>query len=177
MNSIKGTTVLLVRRNEEVALAADGQVTLADTVLKSTAKKIRRLQNADVLVGFAGSTADAFSLFSRFESKLEESKGNLRRAAVDLARDWRTDRALRHLEALLIVCDREDALLITGSGDVIESDDGVMAIGSGGPYALAAARAMMQTTRLSAAEIAEKALAIASQICVYTNSNITIETL
>jgi ATP-dependent HslUV protease subunit HslV len=177
MNSTKGTTVVMVRRGEEVALAADGQVTIGDTVLKATAKKIRRLHNSNVLAGFAGSTADAFSLFSRFENKLEDSRGNLRKAAVELAREWRTDKALRHLEAFLLVCDRSDSLLITGSGDVIEADDGVMAIGSGGPYALAAARAMVEETSLSATEIARKSLLIASQICVYTNSNIIIETL
>ena len=167
----------MVRCGGEVALGADGQVTIADTVLKSSARKIRRLEKSGVLAGFAGSTADAFSLFSRFENKLEEARGNLKKAAVDLAREWRTDKVLRHLEAFLLVCDRKDSLLITGLGDVIEADDGVMAIGSGGPYALAAARALVEETGLSATEITQKALEIASQICVYTNSNINIETL
>lgn len=177
MSLARGTTVLLVRRAGQVALAADGQVTIGETVLKNSARKLRRLHNGSVIAGFAGSTADAFSLFSRFEDKLEEFRGNLRRAAVDLARDWRTDRALRHLEALLIVADREDAFLISGDGDVIEPDDGVIGIGSGGPYALAAARALVRFTDKSAAEIARDALQIAGEICVYTNSEITLETL
>lgn len=177
MSVAHGTTVLLVRRDGQVALAADGQVTLGDTVLKNTARKLRRLHNGQVLAGFAGSTADAFSLFSRFEDKIEEFRGNLRRAAVDLARDWRTDKALRHLEALLVVTDRECAFLISGDGDVIEPDDGIIGIGSGGPYALAAARALLGFTDLAAPEIAREALRIAAGICVFTNSEITLETL
>lgn len=177
MKAFRGTTVLLVRRDGRVALAADGQVGLGDTVIKSTARKIRRLHDGKVLAGFAGSTADAFSLFARFESKLEEFRGNLRRASVELARDWRTDRALRHLEALLLVADREDSFLISGQGDVIEPDDGVMGIGSGGAYALAAARAMLRFTDKPADEIATEALRIASEICVYTNAQILLETL
>jgi len=160
-----------------VALAADGQVSFGDTIIKNTARKIRRLHNERVLAGFAGSTADAFSLFARFESKLEEFRGNLRRASVELARDWRTDRALRHLEALLVVTDGNESFLISGDGDVIEPDDGVIAIGSGGPYALAAARAMLRFTRKSAGEIANESLKIASEICVYTNSHIILESL
>jgi ATP-dependent HslUV protease, peptidase subunit HslV len=177
MKAFRGTTVLLVRRDGRVALAADGQVGLGDTVIKNTARKIRRLHDGKVLAGFAGSTADAFSLFARFESKLEEFRGNLRRASVELARDWRTDRALRHLEALLLVADPEDSFLISGQGDVIEPDDGVMGIGSGGAYALAAARAMLRFTDKPADEIATEALRIASEICVYTNAQILLETL
>lgn len=158
-------------------MASDGQVTFQDTILKHHARKVRRLYNDRILAGFAGSTADAFALFQRFESKLEEFRGNLGRAAVELARDWRTDRYLRHLEALLIVADRERSLILSGSGEVIEPDDDVAAIGSGGPYALAAARALMRHTTLSAREIAEEALRIASQICIYTNENFIIEEL
>ncbi len=158
-------------------MASDGQVTFQDTILKHHARKVRRLYNDRILAGFAGSTADAFALFQRFESKLEEFRGNLSRAAVELARDWRTDRYLRHLEALLIVADRERSLILSGSGEVIEPDDDVAAIGSGGPYALAAARALMRHTALSAREIAEEALRIASQICIYTNENLIIEEL
>ncbi len=160
-----------------MALAADGQVGLGDTVIKNTARKIRRLGDGKVLAGFAGSTADAFSLFARFESKLEEFRGNLRRASVELARDWRTDRSLRHLEALLLVADHQDSFLISGQGDVIEPDDGVMGIGSGGAYALAAARAMFRFTEKPADEIAREALQIASEICVHTNSHILLEVL
>jgi ATP-dependent HslUV protease, peptidase subunit HslV len=177
MRTVRGTTVLLVRREGLVALAADGQVGLGDTVIKNTARKIRRLGDGKVLAGFAGSTADAFSLFARFESKLEEFRGNLRRASVELARDWRTDRSLRHLEALLLVADHQDSFLISGQGDVIEPDDGVMGIGSGGAYALAAARAMFRFTEKPADEIAREALQIASEICVHTNSHILLETL
>lgn len=174
---MKGTTVLCVRRHDRVVMASDGQVTFQDTILKHHARKVRRLYNDRILAGFAGSTADAFALFQRFESKLEEFRGNLSRAAVELARDWRTDRYLRHLEALLIVADRERSLILSGSGEVIEPDDDVAAIGSGGPYALAAARALMWHTTLSAREIAEEALRIASQICIYTNENFIIEEL
>ncbi len=158
-------------------MAGDGQVTFGDIILKTTARKIRRLHNNYIIAGFAGSTADAFSLFSRFESKLEQYQGNLPRAAVELANDWRTDKILRQLEALLIVSNKKDSFLISGNGDVIEPDDGVIAIGSGGPYALAAARAMLKHTKKSAPDIAEEAMKIASGICIYTNSNITIEVL
>lgn len=174
---MKGTTVLCVRRQGRVVMASDGQVTFQDTILKHNARKVRRLYNDRILAGFAGSTADAFALFQRFESKLEEFRGNLSRAAVELARDWRTDRYLRHLEALLLVADRERSLILSGSGEVIEPDDDVAAIGSGGPYALAAARALLRHTTLSAREIAEEALRIASQICVYTNEHLIIEEL
>ena len=158
-------------------MAADGQVTLGDSVIKHSAKKIRRLYQEKVLAGFAGSTADAFNLFGRFESKLEQYAGNLGRAAVELAKDWRTDKMLRNLEALLVVADLQQTYLLSGSGDVIEPDEGITAIGSGGSFALAAARALMQNTELGAREIAEKALKIAGQICIYTNDQITIEEL
>ncbi len=158
-------------------MAADGQVTLGATVMKSSAKKIRRLYQDKVLAGFAGSTADAFSLFSRFESKLEQFAGNLGRSAVELAKEWRTDKMLRHLEALLIVCDAQQTFILSGNGDVIEPDEGIVAIGSGGSYALAAARALMENTELPAREIAEKSLIIAGQICIYTNDQLTIEEL
>ncbi len=174
---VRGTTVLCVRRNEQVVMASDGQVTFQDTVLKQHARKVRRLYNNKVLAGFAGSTADALALFQRFEGKLEEFRGNLLRAATELARDWRTDRYLRHLEALLLVADRERSLILSGSGEVIEPDDPIAAIGSGGPYALAAARALLKYTTLSAREIAEEALRIASQICIYTNEYFIIEEL
>ncbi|MGH9618030.1 MAG: ATP-dependent protease subunit HslV [Acidobacteriaceae bacterium] len=174
---IRSTTVLCVRRNDRVVMAADGQVTLGESVIKHTAKKIRRLYQEKVLAGFAGSTADAFSLFSRFEAKLEQYAGNLGRSAVELAKDWRTDKMLRNLEALLIVSDLQQTYLISGAGDVIEPDEGITAIGSGGSYALAAARALYQNTELSAREIAEKSLRIAGQICIYTNDQITIEEL
>jgi len=171
------TTVLCVRRDGRVVMAGDGQVTLGETVIKHSARKIRRLFNDRVLAGFAGSTADALSLFSRFESKLQEQHGNLARAAVELAKDWRTDRSLRHLEALLLVADAKQTLLLSGNGDVIEPDDGISAIGSGGPVALAAARALVRHTRLSAREIVQEALRLASEICIYTNANFTIEEL
>ncbi len=171
------TTVLCVRRDGRVVMAGDGQVTLGETVIKHSARKIRRLLNDRVLAGFAGSTADALSLFSRFESKLQEQHGNLARAAVELAKDWRTDRSLRHLEALLLVADAKQTLLLSGNGDVIEPDDGISAIGSGGPVALAAARALVRHTRLSAREIVQEALRLASEICIYTNANFTIEEL
>lgn len=177
MKATRGTTILLVRRGDEVAIAGDGQVTFGETVMKAKAKKIRRLYDDQVVVGFAGTTADAFSLFARFESKLEEYQGNLARAAIELAKEWRTDRVLRHLEALLIATDKKNSFLISGNGDLIEPDDGVIAIGSGGPYALAAARALLRFTKKSPREIAEEAMKIASEICVFTNSTITVEVL
>src|SRR3984893_5306238 len=174
---IRSTTVLCVRRDDRVVMAADGQVTLGDAVIKHGARKIRRLYQNKILAGFAGSTADAFSLFGRFETKLEQYQGNLGRSAVELAKEWRTDKMLRSLEALLIVADPQQTFLISGAGDVIEPDEGVTAIGSGGSYALAAARALMQNTSLPARDIAEKSLQIAGQICIYTNDHITIEEL
>ena len=172
-----GTTVVAVQRAKSVVIAGDGQVTMGQTVMKRTARKVQRLRNGKVLAGFAGSTADAFALAERFEAKLEERGGILRRAAVELAKDWRTDRSLRRLEALLVVADASDLLVISGNGDVIEPDSGVTAIGSGGPYALAAARALFDATDLSAREIAERSLRIASEICLYTNDQITVEEL
>ncbi len=172
-----GTTILLVRRGNKTAIAGDGQVTLGDTIIKQTAKKIRRLYNDRVLVGFAGATADAFALFSRFEGKLEQFQGNLNRAAVELAQEWRTDRALRHLEAFLLATDGKATYLISGTGDVIEPDDGLLAVGSGGNYALAAARALMRHTKLSARQIALESLKVAGEICVFTNAEITVEEL
>ena len=174
---IRSTTVICVRRNGHVVMAADGQVTLGDHVLKHSAKKIRRLYQEKILAGFAGSTADAFSLFARFESKLEQYAGNLNRAAVELAKDWRTDKMLRNLEALLVVADQGQTFLISGSGDVIDPDEQIAAIGSGGSFATAAARALMENTDMSAREIAEKAMKIAGEICIYTNDRITIEEL
>ena len=174
---IRSTTVICVRRGDRVVMAADGQVSLGSTIMKGSAKKIRRLYNDKVLAGFAGSTADAFSLFSRFEAKLEQYAGNLGRAAVELAKDWRTDKMLRHLEALLIVSDLSATFIISGNGDVIEPDEGIVAIGSGGSYALASARALIENTDLSAREIAVKSLKIAGQICIYTNDQLTIEEL
>src|SRR5215467_1446251 len=174
---IRSTTVLCVRRGEKVVMAGDGQVTMGEGVVKHTARKIRRLYQDKVLAGFAGSTADAFSLFSRFEGKLEQYHGNLGRACVELAKEWRTDKALRHLEALLLVCDKEQTFLISGAGDVIEPDEGVAAIGSGGPYALSAARALMEHSQLDARQIAEQAMKIAGKTCIYTNLNVTIEEL
>jgi ATP-dependent HslUV protease subunit HslV len=174
---IRSTTVLCVRRNGFVVMAADGQVTLGDSVIKHSARKIRRLYQDKILAGFAGSTADAFSLFSRFESKLEQYAGNLGRSAVELAKDWRTDKMLRNLEALLVVADLQQTYLLSGAGDVIEPDEGIAAIGSGGSYALASARALMENTELPARDIAEKSLRIAGQICIYTNDQITIEEL
>jgi len=176
-NRIRSTTVICVRRNGDVVMAADGQVTLGDHVLKHSAKKIRRLYQEKVLAGFAGSTADAFSLFARFETKLEQYAGNLNRAAVELAKDWRTDKMLRNLEALLLVADKGQTFLISGSGDVIDPDEPLAAIGSGGSYATAAARALIENTELSARDIAEKAMKIAGAICIYTNDRITIEEL
>ena len=174
-NRIRSTTVLLVKRDGHTALAADGQVTLGETVIKGTAKKIRRLYNERVLAGFAGATADAFTLLSRFESKLEQYQGQLERASFELTKDWRTDKYLRNLEALMIVADRTDSFLISGNGDVISSDEGLLSIGSGSMYALAAARALLKHTDLTAAEIASEALRIAGDICIYTNSEIVLE--
>jgi ATP-dependent HslUV protease subunit HslV len=172
---IRSTTILAVRRGSSVALAGDGQVTMGNTVMKATARKVRRLYNDKVVAGFAGATADAFALFQRFESKLEQYHGQLNRAAVELAKDWRTDKMMRNLEALLLVADPQFTLLISGTGDVIEPDDGIAAIGSGGPYALAAARALALHTDLPVRKIAEEAMAIAGQICIYSNSNLIIE--
>jgi len=169
------TTIVSVRRGDKVAIGGDGQVSLGNTVMKGNAKKVRRLYHDQVLAGFAGGTADAFTLFERFESKLEQHQGNLMRAAVELAKDWRTDRALRRLEALLAVADKETSLIITGNGDVVQPENDLIAIGSGGPYAQAAATAMLETTELSARDIVEKALTIAGDICVYTNGYQTIE--
>jgi len=174
---IRSTTVLSIRRNGSVVLAGDGQVTLGESVIKHTAKKIRRLYGDKILAGFAGSTADAFTLFSRFEAKLEQYHGNLGRAAVELSKDWRTDKYLRHLEALLLVCDKEQTFLLSGQGDVIEPDGGVAAIGSGGPYAQAAAQALVAHTQLSARQIAEESMKIAGKMCIYTNDAITVEEL
>jgi len=174
---MRSTTIICVRRKGKVALAGDGQVTLGDTVVKHGAKKIRRLYNDKILAGFAGASADSFALFSRFESKLEQFHGNLSRAAVELAKDWRTDRSLRHLEAVMIVADDKNTFLIAGNGDLIEPDDGVIAIGSGGPYALAAARALLKYTELSAREIADEAMQIAGKICIYTNQSVSVEEL
>jgi ATP-dependent HslUV protease subunit HslV len=172
-----GTTVLCVRRDNKVVLIADGQVTMGDHVMKHTARKTRRLYNDKVVAGFAGSTADAITLFERFESKLQEHSGNLQKSAVELAKEWRKDRALRHLEALLIVADSKATFILSGNGDVIEPDDGLVAIGSGGTYALSAARAMMKHSKLSAKDLAMEAMRIASEICIYTNANFTIEEL
>ncbi len=177
MEQYHGTTILSVRRNGRVVVGGDGQVSLGDTVMKGNARKVRRLYQDKVLAGFAGGTADAFTLFERFEAKLEKHQGQLVRSAVELAKDWRTDRMLRRLEALLVVADRESSLIITGNGDVIEPEDCLMAIGSGGPYAQAAARAMLDNTELDARSIVEKGLLIAASICVYTNRNLTLEEL
>lgn len=174
---IRSTTVLCVRRDNKVVMAGDGQVTLGESVIKHGAKKIRRLYQDKILAGFAGSTADAFTLFSRFEAKLEQYHGNIGRAAVELAKDWRTDKFLRHLEALLLVTDKEATFLLSGQGDVIEPDTGIAAIGSGGPFAQAAAQALADHTKLEPKEIAEEAMKIASRMCIYTNDRITIEEL
>ncbi len=174
---MKSTTIISVRHNNEVAMAGDGQVTIGDAKIKHGAKKIRKLYNNTVLVGFAGSAADAITLYSKFENKLQEYRGNLQRAAVELAKDWRTDKILRRLEALLIVSDKEYSYLISGTGDLIEPDEGILAIGSGGSYALAAAKALIKFTNMRAADIALESLKIASSICIYTNENITVETL
>ena len=174
---IRSTTVLSVRRDGKVVLAGDGQVTLGESVIKHSAKKIRRLYNDKILAGFAGSTADAFTLFSRFEAKLEQYHGNLGRAAVELGRDWRTDKFLRNLEALLIVSDKDQTYLLSGQGDVIEPDSGIAAIGSGGPYAQAAAQALIEHTQLPARQVAEEAMKIAGKMCIYTNDRVTVEEL
>ncbi len=175
--NIHGTTILAVRRSGRVALGGDGQVSIGNTVIKSNARKVRRLYKEQVLAGFAGGTADAFTLFERFEAKLEKHQGHLTRSAVELAKDWRTDRLLRRLEAMLIVADKTASLIISGQGDVIEPEAGVLAIGSGGPYAQAAARALFEHTELDARAIVEQALGIAADICIYTNRNLTIEEL
>ncbi|MFW0072985.1 MAG: ATP-dependent protease subunit HslV [Coxiella-like endosymbiont] len=177
MEPLHSTTILSVRRDGKVVIGGDGQVSMNSTVMKANAKKVRRLYNGDVIAGFAGGTADAFTLFERFESKLEQHSGNLTRAAVELAKDWRTDRILRRLEALLTVADIKTSLIITGIGDVIEPEQSLMAVGSGGPYAQAAAKALLENTTLSAREIVEKGLSIAAKICVYTNHQFTIEEL
>ena len=172
-----GTTVLAVRHNGGVVMAGDGQVTLGDTVVKQTARKIRRLHNDKILAGFAGSAADSFALFSRFESKLDQYRGNLDRSVVELAKDWRTDRLLRRLEAMLLVADASATFLLSGTGDLIEPDDGIVAIGSGGAYAMAAAKALARHTDLDARAVAEEAMGIAAGICIYTNASVTIEEL
>lgn len=172
---MRGTTILLVRRNGKVVLAGDGQVTMQNQVIKSHAKKVRRLYHDQIITGFAGGTADALTLYEKFEQKLETHGGNLRRSAVELAKDWRTDRVLRRLEALMVVTDGRDLMLLSGGGDVVEPDDGLIGIGSGGSYALAAARALMRHTELPAAEIAREAVEIAAGICVYTNGNVAVE--
>lgn len=172
---IRGTTILAIKKDDKITVAGDGQVTLDTTILKHGARKVRRLYNDEVIVGFAGATADAFTLFDRFDQKLEQYNGNLLRAAVELTKDWRTDRVLRHLEALMIAVSRDYSLIISGNGDVIESDDDVMAIGSGGAFAQAAARALVKHSSLSATEIAKESMKIASEICIYTNDHITIE--
>ena len=177
MEQFHGTTILSARRDGKVALGGDGQVTLGNVVIKASARKVRRLYHDRILAGFAGGTADAFTLFERFEGKLEKHQGNLLRSAVELAKDWRTDRMLRRLEAMLAVADRESSLVITGMGDVLEPEQGVIAIGSGGPYAQSAARALLDHTTLSAEEIVRKSLEIAADICIYTNRSLVIETL
>ncbi|MDH3379344.1 MAG: ATP-dependent protease subunit HslV [Gammaproteobacteria bacterium] len=177
MSNFRGTTILSVRRDGRVVVGGDGQVSMGDTVMKGNARKVRRLYKNQVLAGFAGSTADAFTLFERFEGKLEKHQGHLTRAAVELAKDWRTDRMLRRLEALLAVADHSDSLIISGTGDVIEPENGLMAIGSGGSYAKAAASALLDATELDARTIVEKALSVAAEICIYTNRNLTIEEL
>jgi len=169
------TTIIAVRKNGKVAIAGDGQVSLGNTIMKQTAKKLRVMAEGKAIAGFAGSTADAFTLFEKFEAKLSEYRGNITRAAVELAKDWRTDKMLRRLEALLIIADKEKTFIVSGTGDVVEPDDGIAAIGSGGPYALAAARAMVKYSKLSAKEVAEEAIRIASQICVFTNDQIVTE--
>lgn len=177
MEQYKGTTIVSVRRNGKVVIGGDGQVSLGHTVMKSNARKVRRIFDNKVIAGFAGGTADAFTLFERFESKLEMYQGHMMRAAVELAKDWRTDRMLRRLEALLAVADQHHSLIITGNGDVIEPEENLIAIGSGGPFALSAARALLQNTKLDARDIVEKSLRIAADICIYTNQHLTIEEL
>src|SRR5215813_10890060 len=174
---IRSTTVICVRRDAKVVMAGDGQVTLGNEEIKASAHKLRRLYNDKILAGFAGSTADAFALFSRFESKLEQFNGNLSRSVVELAKEWRTDRVLRHLEALLLVADKTSTYLVSGNGDVIEPDEGIAAIGSGGPFAMSAATALLRNTKLSARHIAEEAMEIAGKTCIYTNENVTYEEL
>lgn len=174
---IRSTTVLLVQRNGQLAMAGDGQVTLGETVMKGNARKVRRIYNNTVLCGFAGATADAFALLSKFEGKLEQYQGQLERASIELTKEWRTDKYLRHLEALLIVADKKDAFLISGKGDVIASDEGLLSVGSGSMYAMAAARALIKHTELSARDIATESLRIAGEICIYTNTNIILEEL
>lgn len=177
MEQYRGTTILSVRRGNSVVIGGDGQVSLGNTVMKGNARKVRRLYKNQVIAGFAGGTADAFTLFERFEAKLEKHQGQLLRAAVELAKDWRTDRALRRLEALLAVADKDHSLIITGNGDVIEPEDNLIAIGSGGPFAQSAAKALLQCTEMDARSIVEKGLEIAADICIYTNHNVTIEEL
>ncbi|APR04475.1 ATP-dependent protease subunit HslV [Thauera chlorobenzoica] len=177
MEQYRGTTILSVRRGKRVALGGDGQVTLGNIVIKASARKVRTLYNGQILAGFAGGTADAFTLFERFEAKLDKHQGNLLRSAVELAKDWRTDRMLRRLEAMLAVADREHSLVITGNGDVLEPEQGIVAIGSGGAYAQAAARALLENTELEPGEIVSKALGIAADLCIYTNHHHTIEVL
>jgi ATP-dependent HslUV protease subunit HslV len=177
LEQYRGTTILSVRRGNKVVIGGDGQVSLGNTIMKSNARKVRRLYKDKVIAGFAGGTADAFTLFERFESKLEMHQGHLVRAAVELAKDWRTDKILRRLEALLCVADRKASLIITGNGDVIEPEDGLMAIGSGGPFAQAAARGLLENTKLSALDIVRKGLTIAGEICIYTNNHLTLEEL
>ena len=177
MDGFHGTTIVSVRRGREVALGGDGQVTLGNVVVKATARKVRKLYRDQVLAGFAGATADAFTLFERFEAKLEKHQGHLVRAAIELTKDWRTDRVLRRLEAMLAVADRDASLIISGSGDVLEPEHGIIAIGSGGPYAQAAARALLEHTQLGAAELVKRALEIAGDICIYTNQQHTVEVL
>ena len=176
-NTMHATTILAVRRNGKTAIAGDGQVTMGSTVMKHNARKVRKMYNDRIIAGFAGATADAFTLFEKFEAKLEQYHGNLTRAAVELAKDWRTDRVLRRLEALMIVADSERSFILSGTGDVIEPEDGIAAIGSGGPYALAAARALVAHTSLSARQTVEAAMQIAGDICIYTNKEITVEEL
>ena len=169
------TTIVLIRKKNDVVVASDGQVSMGNTIIKSTANKVRRIEKRNVIAGFAGSTADAFALFERLEAKLDQYKNQLKRSCVELAKDWRTDRYLRRLEAMMIVADKDISLLISGTGDVIESDDGILAIGSGGPYAISAAKALMKNTKLDAEKIAVESLKIAAEICIYTNENLVIE--
>ena len=176
-NRIRSTTVLLVQRDREVAMAGDGQVTLGDTIIKGKARKVRRIAGGEILAGFAGATADAFTLLTRFEAKLEQFQNQLERAAIELSKDWRTDKYLRNLEALLIVANKKDAFLLSGKGDVISSDDGLLSVGSGSMFALSAARALMKHSTLSAREVAEESLRIAGEICIYTNSDLVVEVL
>ena len=177
MIDMKGTTIIGIKKGKEVAIGGDGQITLGNAVIKATAQKIRKLHNGKVLAGFAGATADAFTLFEKFEGKLKEFKGNLKKAAVELAKDWRSDKILRRLEAMIIVADEESLLVISGNGDVLEPDDGIIAIGSGGNFALAAARVLAKHTKLSSQEIVEESLKIAADICIYTNDKIEVQTL